>query len=127
MVRPEYQKVRNVHRKFQVKRFTTDSLQPEIHMAKGLSDQQIEVLRYLYDIAPHMDVHQIDILNDAYSYDLEMGKHDAVVQAANHVDEVSLSRTLKRLEGRGLIERDDTIELTELGRATVQAFLARIQ
>ena len=91
-------------------------------MGKGLSPQQKEILKYLHQLSPHMDLTQNDLLNGCYSYDAEMGKHDQQVAADNAVDSASLSRSLKRLERRGLIAKDgNQVEITDKGISEIGA------
>ena len=85
-------------------------------MGKGLSEQQKEILKYLHQLGPHISVTNKDLLEDLYSFDKELGKRLPQVAADNAVDQASRSRSLKRLERRGLVYKDDsTVEITDKG------------
>ena len=85
-------------------------------MGKGLSEQQKEILKYIHQLGPHTDITNSDLLENLYSYDKELGKVMPQVAADNAVDQASLSRSLKRLERRGLITKDDDhIDITDKG------------
>jgi len=85
-------------------------------MGKGLSEQQKEILKYLHQLSPHMSVTNKDLLTDLYSFDKELGKVMPQVELDNNVDQASLSRSLKRLERRGLITKDtNEVSITDKG------------
>ena len=85
-------------------------------MGKGLSEQQKEILKYLHQLGPHISVTNKDLLEDLYSFDKELGKRLPQVAADNAVDQASLSRSLKRLERRGLITKDtNEVSITDKG------------
>ena len=85
-------------------------------MGKGLSPHQLEILKYLHQIGKYISVTNSDLLENLYSYDKELGKRLPQVDADNKVDQASLSRSLKRLERRGLVYKDDsTVEITDKG------------